>query len=218
MRVEGFKSAGYRFFGKTALYETPKERSFEIDDPPDMVVAEALLRFNRRGSQLALLPKSIGALIFDFDGVFTDNRVTVNQDGVESVMCDRSDGWGLGRLKRLGLPILVLSTEKNPVVRARCGKLGLPCIHGADHKWPALQAWLNEHAIDPETAVYVGNDVNDLECLQNVGCGVTPADAYPQAKSGARIVLEANGGRGAVREIVELVLARLGKKDEIVGG
>ena len=218
MRVDGFKSAGYRFFGKTALYETPKERSFEIDDPPDLIVAEALLRFNRQRGQLTLLPKTIGALVFDFDGVFTDNRVIVDQDGVESVSCDRSDGWGLGRLKRLGVPMLVLSTEKNPVVRARCGKLGLPCIHGVDRKWPALQAWLSEHAIDPETAIYVGNDVNDLECLQNVGCGVTPADAYPQAKSGARIVLESPGGRGAVREIVELVLARLGKKDEILGG
>lgn len=218
MRVPGFKAAGYRFFGKTALHETPGERSFEIDNPPDMIVAEALLRSNLKKDVLSLLPKSIGALIFDFDGVFTDNRVIVNQDGVESVMCDRSDGWGLGRLKRLGLPILVLSTEKNPVVQARCRKLGLACIHGVDHKWPALQAWLAEHGIDPETAVYVGNDVNDLECLQKVGCGVTPADAYPRAKSGARIVLEAPGGRGAVREIVELVLASLGKMDEIVGG
>ena len=68
------------------------------------------------------------------------------------------------------------------------------------------------------TVTYVGNDVNDLECLQNVGCGVAPADAYPEAKSAARIILEAQGGRGAVRELVVLVLARLGKSDEIRGG
>ena len=152
MRVAGFKTARHRFFGKTAFHEVPKERCFEIDDPPDLIIAEALLRADRRDERLDALPPVIGALILDFDGVFTDNRVIVNQDGVESVACDRSDGWGLGRLKRLGLPLLVLSTEKNPVVRARCDKLGLTCLHGVDDKWRTLQAWLAEKGIDPKTA------------------------------------------------------------------
>ena len=218
MTVAGLKSSGQRIFGKTALHETARAHAFKVDGPEDLPIAEALLRSRRQADRLAMLPATIGALVFDFDGVFTDNRVFVNQDGVETVACDRSDGWGLTRLKRLGVPTLVLSTEKNPVVRARTNKLGLTCLQGVDHKWSTLQAWLAEQGVDPMTVTYVGNDVNDLECLQNVGCGVAPADAYPEAKSAARIILEAQGGRGAVRELVELVLARLGKSDEIRGG
>ncbi|HEX8924594.1 MAG TPA: hypothetical protein VF786_02320, partial [Terriglobales bacterium] len=69
----------------------------------------------------------ISALILDFDGVFTDNKVIVTDEGREAVVCDRSDGYAIGLLKRTGLPILVLSTEKVPIVRFRCQKLGLEC-------------------------------------------------------------------------------------------
>jgi N-acylneuraminate cytidylyltransferase len=149
----------------------------------------------------------IAALILDFDGVFTDNKVIVTDDGREAVVCDRSDGHAIGQLKRTGLPILVLSTEKVPIVRFRCDKLGLECIHGVDDKAAALRQWLSGHNIDAQQTVYVGNDVNDIGCMQIVGYPVAVADAYPEAIAAARYVLAAGGGHGAVREIA-LALAQ----------
>jgi YrbI family 3-deoxy-D-manno-octulosonate 8-phosphate phosphatase len=149
----------------------------------------------------------IAALILDFDGVFTDNKVIVTDDGREAVVCDRSDGYAVEQLKRTGLPILILSTEKVPIVRFRCEKLGLECIHGVDDKAAALRQWLSEHNIAARQTVYVGNDVNDIGCMQIVGHPVAVADAFPEAIAAARYVLAASGGHGAVREIA-LALAQ----------
>ena len=209
MRVPGFLQARHRFFGKTVLYEMPPERRLEIDDPVDFKVAETLMRSQAEQRKSARLPQVIAALILDFDGVFTNNKVIVQQDGREAVVCDRSDGWGIGQLKKTGLPILVLSTEPNPVVRARADKLGLPCLQNISDKWSVLAAWLAERGIEPQQVVYVGNDANDLECMRHVGCAVAPADAYPEALSAAQIILEHKGGDGAIREICELILKHI---------
>jgi len=153
----------------------------------------------------------IVALILDFDGVFTDNKVIVTDDGREAVVCDRSDGYAVEQLKRTGLPILILSTEKVPIVRFRCEKLGLECIHGVDDKAAALRQWLSEHNIAAQQTVYVGNDVNDIGCMQIVGHPVAVADAFPEAIAAARYVLAASGGRGAVREIALALTQHLRK-------
>lgn len=206
MRVPGLLQAKHRFFGKTALYQMPAERRLEIDAPVDFTIAEALVGQQARRGQIEALPEEIGALVLDFDGVFTDNKVIVFQDGREAVVCDRSDGWGIGRLKKSGLPMLVLSTEPNPVVTARAAKLDLPCMQGIQDKWSALETWLAERSIDPASVVYVGNDDNDLPCMTRVGCAVATADAYPKVMAVADIVLEHRGGDGAIREICELIL------------
>ncbi len=145
----------------------------------------------------------------DFDGVFTDNKVVVFQDGGEAVICDRGDGWGIGQLKKSGLPLLILSTEPNPVVKARADKLGLPCLQNILDKWAALDAWLQERDIDPAQVVYIGNDANDLPCMTRVGCAVAPADAHPSARAVAQIVLDHRGGDGAIRELCDLILAQI---------
>ena len=209
MRVAGFLDAKHRFFGKTALHVMPAERRLEIDDPVDFEIAGVLIQEQAAQRRASRLPERIAALVLDFDGVFTDNKVLVFQDGREAVRADRSDGWGIGRLKKTGLPILILSTESNPVVKARADKLGLPVLQGIQEKWSALQVWLAERGIDPVEVVYVGNDDNDLPCMTRVGCAVAPADAYPAALQAAHLVLEHRGGRGAVREICDLILHRL---------
>jgi YrbI family 3-deoxy-D-manno-octulosonate 8-phosphate phosphatase len=162
----------------------------------------------RRKPDVSMLPKKVGAVIFDFDGVFTDNRVFVNQDGIESVAANRSDGLGLDHLRDAGLPLLVLSKEKNPVVAARAKKLRLPVLQGIDDKGPALLKWLSERGIDPADAIYLGNDTNDLPCLQLVGCGVAVADAHPSILPAARIVLTRRGGHGAIRELADLIMKK----------
>ena len=210
MRVAGFRAARHRFFGRTLLYEMPAERVCEIDESVDLEVAEVLLRARTRGKELKLLPRPIEALVMDFDGVLTDNSVHVDQSGGESVTCDRSDGLGLSALRQLGLRMLVLSKEQNPVVKARCAKLQIPCQHGIDDKLSQLRRFCAEHGIALEHCIYVGNDTNDIECLAAVGCGVAVADAHPEAKRHASLVLKNAGGRGAIRELCDMILAQRG--------
>jgi N-acylneuraminate cytidylyltransferase len=151
----------------------------------------------------------VAAVIFDFDGVFTNNKVIVTDEGREAVLCDRSDGYAIGQLRRTGLPLLVLSTEKVPIVRFRCEKLGLQCVHDVPDKVPVLKNWLAERGIPVEQTVYVGNDVNDLGCMTMVGHPVAVGDAYPEVKDVARYVLSAHGGNGAVRELAHAVMRHL---------
>jgi N-acylneuraminate cytidylyltransferase len=211
MRAAGFRAARHRFFGKTVLYETPAERVCEIDEPIDLQLAE--LRLRARGldkaANMSLLPNKVAALVLDFDGVLTDNRVSVDQDGRESVFCSRADGLGLELLRNAGLPLLVLSKEQDPVVAARCRKLRVRCEQGVEAKLPALLAYCAELGVAPEHVVYVGNDINDLECLRAVGCGAAVADAHPEALRAAKLVLSAHGGAGAVRELCDLILEQI---------
>lgn len=151
------------------------------------------------------LPQTIGLIVFDFDGVFTDNIVYTAQDGTELVACDRADGLGIDRLRSLGIPMIILSTETNPVVTARAGKLNLPVEQGCGDKAKWLKKHMDEAGLDPASIVYVGNDVNDLEAMHLAGFTVTPADAHPEVRKFASLVLSRNGGRGAVRELSDII-------------
>lgn len=210
MRVSGFLQARHRFFGRTALYIMPAERRLEIDDPVDLKIAEVLLRQQINQERIQRLPQAVAALVLDFDGVFTDDKVYVFQDGREAVRCDRGDGLGIALLKKAGVPVWILSSEINPVVQARADKLGLPCIQGAQDKGQALQRLLEEQGYDPAQVIYVGNDLNDLPCMARVGCAVAVANAHPLVLEQAHLILEHGGGDGAIREVCELILQRLG--------
>jgi YrbI family 3-deoxy-D-manno-octulosonate 8-phosphate phosphatase len=151
------------------------------------------------------LPEQVELVVFDFDGVMTDNRVWVDQDGREMVAANRSDSLGLSRMRLAGVEALVLSREVNPVVAARCRKMEIPYIQGERDKAKALLALLIERKIDPANVVYVGNDINDLPCFPLVGCAVAVADALPEVCAQADLVLQLRGGHGAVREICDLI-------------
>lgn len=152
------------------------------------------------------------AVVFDFDGVFTDNRVYVFEDGRESVVCDRSDGLGIAALREAGYRVAVLSTETNGVVAARCRKLGVPYRQGLGaEKAQALRELAAELEVELEEVIYVGNDRNDAECLRLAGLAVTVADAHPEALRHARWMLSRPGGRGAVRELCDHLLTRAGR-------
>jgi YrbI family 3-deoxy-D-manno-octulosonate 8-phosphate phosphatase len=152
------------------------------------------------------LPEQIDLLVFDFDGVMTDDRVWVDQDGHESVVANRSDGLGIALLRKAGIPMVVLSTETNPVVAARCRKLKLTAIQGVGDKSAVLRSYMEERNIDPQHVVYLGNDVNDLPCFSLVGCAVVVADGHPDAIAQADLVLMHAGGQGAVRELCDKII------------
>jgi N-acylneuraminate cytidylyltransferase len=146
-------------------------------------------------------------LVTDFDGVHTDDGVTVDEGGRESVTCSRSDGMGFGRLRAAGVETLILSKERNPVVARRAEKLRSPVLHGIDDKPAALSAHLAERGISPAETVYMGNDVNDLGCMAMVGYACAPADARIEAIRASAYVSPAGGGRGAVRDVCERIIA-----------
>jgi N-acylneuraminate cytidylyltransferase len=159
---------------------------------------------------------AIHTIAFDFDGVFTDNKVYVAEGGVEMVRCDRGDGLGLDLLRaalargKLRAEVYVLSKERNPVTEARARKLRLPCHQGCDDKLEFIAARLHaQRGADPQPfagLVYVGNDLNDLAVILRAGFSVAPADAHERVRRAASVVLPQSGGNGFVRAFVERLL------------
>ncbi len=183
----------------------------DIDKPSDWKRAEWLvwnsgLDMVVPGKKRRQLPEKIELVVFDFDGVMTDDKVYVNQDGIEMVAANRRDGMGVSLMHKAGIKMIVMSSEKNLVVRERCKKLHLPVIQGIEEKSSILRNYLTENNIDNNNVIYIGNDVNDLPCFPIVGCALVPSDAHPSAIRLADMVLQHNGGQGAVREICDLIL------------
>ena len=160
--------------------------------------------------------KSIHTIAFDFDGVFTDNKVYVAEDGTEIVRCDRADGLGIDLLRAararglIDAAVFILSKEKNPVVEARARKLRLACHHGYDDKLKFMTAHLSMTRPDDihpfAGLVFVGNDVNDLDIMVRAGFSVAPSDAHPRVRDAASTVLSERGGDGFVRAFIERLL------------
>lgn len=157
-------------------------------------------------SELRKALRDVRLLVLDFDGVFTDGNVYVGDDGRESVRCNRSDGLGLSRLRESGLDALVLSTETNPVVGIRADKLKVPCLQGQGSKLSALVEYAKERGVALAQVAYLGNDINDAECLSAVGVPMVVRDAWPEVTSLARYRTSRNGGDGAVREVADLLV------------
>lgn len=201
-----------RLGGKITVYEMDYWSSFQIDSTEDLDLCEWILNRRKQEGGKGSLPRSLELVVFDFDGVFTDNRVLVSEDGVESVWCNRSDSLGIKGLQQAGISVLVMSTEGNAVVGARCRKMGIECFQGVENKRLALEDVLTQRRIHPANVVYVGNDVNDLDCMRLVGCGIAVADADPAVMRVARIVLKEKGGHGAVREACDRILQGLGAR------
>ena len=147
----------------------------------------------------------IRAIAFDFDGVFTDDRVWVSQTGEEAVACSRSDGMGIGLLRQAGVHMIIISKEPNPVVSARARKLALEVIQGCDNKLPEFARWLEHIGVSAEHSAFMGNDINDLECMEHAAVAIAPADAHPSALAIADFVTQKPGGNGAIREVADLL-------------
>jgi N-acylneuraminate cytidylyltransferase len=195
----------------------------DLDNLRDWVRAEWLLAFlteNREtngglelvwpGRARRALPKKVDLLVLDFDGVLTDNRVWVSEDGREMIAANRGDSLIMTKLRQAGTQVVILSSEVNPVVSARAKKMRVEAIHGVglDEKAKVLAKLLEERQIDASRVVYVGNDINDLPCFELAGWAVAVADAQPEVLRAADYVTHKTGGHGAVREICDLILER----------
>ena len=144
-------------------------------------------------------------MVYDFDGVMTDNKVFVNQNGEETVQVNRGDGLGIAEIKKLGIEQIIISTEKNPVVEQRAKKLKIKCFHGIDNKLNCLKEYAESRQINFENICFVGNDINDFEVMSSVGLKLCPADAQREILEIADIVLKSKGGDGVIREIFSTI-------------
>jgi N-acylneuraminate cytidylyltransferase len=186
--------------------------TIDIDNLSDWAKYEALvysgLQMVIPGRMRRSMPEKINLIICDFDGVITDNRVWVDQDGTESVAAYRSDSIRIKELRERGIEVLILSSEQNRVVEARAKKMGVEAIHGIglQEKGRVMRDILEQKNIKTENVVYVGNDLNDLPCFEIAGWSVAVADAYPEVIRAADFVLSKAGGRGALRELCDLIL------------
>ena len=148
----------------------------------------------------------IAAFVFDFDGVLTNNRVYLNQDGIETVACSRADGLAFDVLRKLNKPAFILSTEKNSVVTMRAKKLKIKAIQGISNKVTALLSLIETNCLNIEEVLYVGNDLNDYRVMQLCGFTACPADSHEKIKEISTFILKSNGGNGVVRELIEQVM------------
>lgn len=205
MRVPAFVASGSRFCGRTILVPTDMP-PIEIDTPADWHIAEIYARIHDQ-PRSASNSQKIKALVTDFDGVHTDDKVTLHENGHESVRCSRSDGMGIELLRDRRVKLLILSREENPVVRSRAKKLKMAVQHHVKDKLPALDAWRIENQLEWSEIAYIGNDINDLDCMKASGISFCPADAHSSARSIATVVLRRPGGDGALRELSEYLIA-----------
>lgn len=198
----GFRRAGHRFFGRVGLVEVAERSAIEIDREEHLAIARAIAPLIPHAAD----PMDVAAVVTDFDGVHTDDTVMTDADGRETVRVSRSDGMGIARLRRAGIPVLILSSETDPVVSARARKLQVDVRQGVDDKVGVLREWASEHGIPLSHIAYIGNDVNDLGCLEVVGWPIAVPEAHPVVLAAARLTVTRAGGHGAVRELADRVL------------
>ena len=176
-----------------------------MEDTPLYVGPDGeLIMLTQRGLPGA---ERVRLIVYDFDGVMTDNRVYVDQEGRESVAANRSDGLGIGMIRQLGIEQCILSTETNPVVAARARKIGIEASHGVADKGSAIIELAASKNVHLAEVLYMGNDVNDADAMGLAGFKVAPADGHPAILALADYITEAPGGFGAVRELADVPAA-----------
>lgn len=163
-----------------------------------------MLSEEKSSSNISDIVGRIRLVAFDFDGVFTDNMVYVFEDGSEAVRCFRSDGIGLQKLTRMGIETVIISTESNPVVSARARKLKIQCVQDCEDKRAILEDIAQQKGISLDEVAFVGNDINDLQCLTCVALPMVVQDAHPDVIPAALYQTKRPGGHGAVREVCDL--------------
>ena len=154
---------------------------------------------------------NIDLIVYDFDGVMTDNKVYVDQKGNETVQVNRADGLGISEIKKLGKEQIIISTETNPVVMKRAEKLGISCMQGIENKKAALIDYCENNNFELLNVAYVGNDINDKEVMEIAGTTYCPLDAHESIQNISDNILKTKGGDGVIRELLDIINKQKGK-------
>lgn len=151
--------------------------------------------------------QQVKLLICDVDGVFSDGRIYMGNDGEELKAFHTRDGYGIKALISSGIQVAVITGRKSLIVEKRMTSLGISHIYqGIDNKMEPYQQLLDTYQLAPHQVAYIGDDMVDLAVMQQVGLGVCVADGHPFVKQQADFVTHINGGHGAVRELADLLL------------
>ena len=159
----------------------------------------------------------IKMLILDVDGVLTDGTLVIHSDGGESKFFNTLDGHGIRMWQRAGLKVALLSGRASEPTRRRAEQLNIEYVFEDCHdKLPTLEKFLEKLGLSPESAAFIGDDLMDLPAIRYVGFGVAVANAVDEVKKYADYVTERPGGAGAVREVIEYILKKTGKWQELM--
>jgi 3-deoxy-D-manno-octulosonate 8-phosphate phosphatase (KDO 8-P phosphatase) len=151
--------------------------------------------------------RQVRLLVLDVDGVLTDGRLHITERGEETKVFHVRDGSGIVALQRAGVPVAIISGRASAAVARRAAELNIGHLHqGVGDKGVALDALLAALGVAPQAVACVGDDTPDVPMLERAGLAVAVADAHPTARAVAHWITAAPGGRGAVREVCDLLL------------
>lgn len=205
VNADAFQATGQRICGPVALCPVDQP-PLEIDSLADLELAGIMAQTRAHSGISPEALKHVRALVMDFDGVHTDNLVTTDQNGIETVRTSRGDGMGLAELaRRTDVLRLIVSKERNPVVLARAAKLGIEVQSAIDDKVAALDTWLTAQKLDWSQMLYIGNDINDAAPMKKAGLAACPSDAHGDVLPLAQWILPRPGGRGALRHLCDVL-------------
>ena len=194
-----------RVSGNIKAVEMNEDTFFEIDEPSDWVIIEALMKKNG-----ITAPKEIPEIkmfLTDCDGCLTDGGMYYSEHGDELKKFNTRDGMGFALLRNKGIVTGIVTSENVDLNKRRAQKLKLDVLEaGRKDKVAAVKALCEKYAISLENVAYIGDDINDLDVIKMVGYGCCPADAMPQVRDVAKYVTKAKGGEGVIREVVEAII------------
>ncbi|MBQ8780994.1 MAG: N-acylneuraminate cytidylyltransferase [Oscillospiraceae bacterium] len=197
-----------RISGNITAVEMSEDTFFEIDEPSDWVIIEALMKKNGFCAP-AEIPE-IKLFLTDCDGCLTDGGMYYSEHGDELKKFNARDGMGFGLLRERGIITGIVTGEDVDLNRRRAEKLKLDILRGGcKDKAAVIRELCEEYHVSPENICYIGDDINDTEVLRMVGFGCAPADAMPQAKEAAVYTAKTEGGKGVIREVAELILQNM---------
>jgi YrbI family 3-deoxy-D-manno-octulosonate 8-phosphate phosphatase len=192
-----------RLGGRVGVYTMPEWQYTELDDPDDWPLVEKVLSKHQRWLPERL--QRVKVIFSDFDGVWTDNTVFVDDSGRESVRFSKDDSLGLSVFREQhNIPVIVVSKERNPIIAVRCNKSCLPVLQAIDDKPSAIASRIAEMDMGWDDVCYIGNDVNDIPCMKLAALSVCTSDAAPEVLPVVDIVLSRPGGGGAIRQLFEI--------------
>lgn len=194
-----------RVSGNIKAVEMNEDTFFEIDEPSDWVIIEALMKKN--GILATYEIPEIKMLLTDCDGCLTDGGMYYSEKGDELKKFNTRDGMGFALIRERGIVTGIVTSESVDLNRRRVEKLKLDILEaGCKDKVAAVKRICAERGIDLANVAYIGDDINDLEVVKIVGFGCCPADAVPQVREEAKFMTKAKGGKGVIREVVDFIL------------
>jgi N-acylneuraminate cytidylyltransferase len=206
-----------RLFGKVGIYEMPKQRSFEIDEPEDFYFIEKIMPYINK-KPLNFFKNKIERLklvIFDIDGIFTDGSVYLNKKGQETLKFSRIDGKGIELLRKNKLRTAAISSENSEIARKRMEKLKINSVYiGISNKINVYNELKTKYKLKDDQICYCGDDIQDLEPIKSSGFSCCPINSQRIIKENSNYISDIKGGEGFVRDVCNIILTNKGETNE----